>query len=883
MEGGGRRVGADLPRLLAQAPAIIWVLRGPHHVIEFCNEAAVASVGGRSPLQGLPFYDALPELREQGAESVFDLVRRTGLPQVEAERWVRTPDGRGGVRDAAFSYSVTPLRDPGGDVTGVMVHAVEVTDLARARAEAESVRDALVRVERVARSLGAAQTPEEVGGILVEQAREALDAAAGVVYLFAPPHLTLLAASGYPPGSLAGWERIGVDTPAPIPDAVRDRAPVVLETRAQIEAAYTYWRDTETLSDQALVALPVVVGDEVLGGLLFSFHAPRRLREPELTLVGALAGHCALALQRARLIAAQRARTRGDALVARLTHAMDAALGTTERVTRLVESCVDALADLATVRLGSGPPVVLARASGDGVRVTGSGRAAGALDPAEVGAARVRRTGEGLLLPQIDPSSAGEWPAEAGALEDDGALGSLIAVPLAARGQTLGVLALARVAARPPLGAADLALAEEIGRRAGLALDNARLYEEERVARATLDRARQRAERLQRVTAALSRALTEDEVAAVVVTEAMEALEARAGVVAVREGGQGRVLSAVGYPEDVLRTGTTFPLAAGFPLAMVLRDGEEFWFEGREDWMRRFPAPRGDLGAVGIGVPLAIDGRVMGGVAFRFGQDRRPITEGERRMVVTMAEQCAQALERARLYEREHEAAEVLQRRLLPERLPDTGPPLAVRYLPAGQGRSSGDFYDARLSPGGGLALIVGDVVGQGVEAAAVMGQLRSAWRALAGEVDGPAALLARLSRFAGDVPGAAVATAACLQLEPDGTLRHACAGHPPPLVAAHGRARALVEGRGIPLGAGDWRYEEGCERLAPGDLLLVYTDGLYERRGRPVDVALEALRTWLAAHAGDPLESLMDGLVAAFGAGAHDDCALLACRVPPR
>gem|GEM_PF-6472917 len=886
VETGGGAAGAAgdaraLADLLAQAPAIIWVLRGPDLVIEFCNDAAAASVGGRHPLVGRPFYGAMPELRGQG-DGVLERVLRTGVPHREHEQWVRTPDGAGGLREAAFAYTVAPLRDAAGALTGVMVHAVDITDVARAREGAERARERLARVEQVARALGGALEPERVGAILVEQAREALGATAGVVYLAAPPRLTLLAASGYPDGSLRGWEEIDLRTQAPIPDAVRAGAPVVLASRAEIEAAYTYWRGSETLTDQALVALPIAVDHEVLGGLLFSFDTPRRIDDQDMTLVGALAGHCALALQRAALIARQRERGARDALIAGLSHSMDAALGTAGRLDRLVEGCVPEVADLAAVRLGGADtPAVLALAGAGPAPVLVHPPSSEAGTPCPPAAARVMARGEGVLVEGADADDLRGWAAEAEVLQERGGLASLVAVPLGARGQTLGVLTLARAAGRPALGPDDLALAEEIGRRAGLALDNARLFEEERRARATLERARWRAERLQRVTAALSRALTRDEVAAVVVTEAMEALGARAGVVAVREGDDGRVLSAVGYPEDVMRPGLTFPVTAGFPLAVMLQRGEAFWFERPEDWLRRFPAPRRELGAVGIGVPLLIDGRVTGAVAFRFGQDRRRISGGERRMVVTMAEQCAQALERARLYEREHEAAEVLQRRLLPERLPHGGPELAVRYLPAGQGRSGGDFYDALTLPGGRLAMIVGDVVGQGVGAAAVMGQLRSAWRALAGELDGPAAMLGRLSTFAGDVPGAAVATAACLELGPGGDLRHACAGHPPPLVARGGVARALTDGRGIPLGAGEWTYAEGREALRAGDLLLTYTDGVYERRDRPVDDGLAALADWVGAHATQDLEPFLDGLVAALAPGALDDCALLACRVP--
>lgn len=875
------REGRDEPRgaarlagLLAQAPAIIWVLRGPDLVVEFCNAPAHASVGFREPLVGLPVFEALPELRGQGLDEVLARVLATGEEEGEPERHTLVPLPDGGVREAVYSYAMIPLRDADDDVDGVLIHAVDVTDLVRAREDAERAHARLARVERVTQALGGARSDADVGAVLVEQARAALGAETGVVYVAEDGALRLLAASGYPDGSLEGWERVTLDVPAPIPDAVRTGRAVVLETREEMEAAYPYWRDSDELLDQALVALPVTVGAEVLGGLLFSFTTPRHFDTDELRLVGILAGHSALALARLALVSGERARATRAALVERLSRTLDDALGVRERMGRLARACVPEAADLAVVRLREGgqPAAAAVRLVAGEVEFVPPGSVGAA-----PGAATVVAAGRPRVVPEPDPAA---WPAEAALLGRDGGLGPLVCVPLAARGHALGTLTLARSAQGAPLGPVDLALAEAIADRAAIALDNARLYDQERLARATLDRARARAERLQRVTAALSRALTEEQVAGVVVTEAMDALRARAGVIARREGGRGRVLSAVGYPDEVLHAGMAFPIDAGFPLAAVLRSGESFWFEDPADWARRFPPPRSGLGPAGLALPLVIDGSVTGAIAFRFGDEQRRITSGERRLIGTLAEQCAQALERARLYEREHEAAEVLQRRLLPERLPEPGfARLAVRYLPAAQGRSGGDFYDAVELPGGRLAMIVGDVVGQGVGAAAVMGQLRSAWRALSDEVEGPAAMLQRLSRFAESTSGAGVATAACLELRPDGALLHACAGHPPPVVATLRGARALTDGRGIPLGSGTWTYREARDELPAGGLLMLYTDGAYERRGRPLDEGLERLRAWVGDNAAAPLEELLDGLVAAMRPSPDDDCALMAVR----
>ena len=176
----------------------------------------------------------------------------------------------------------------------------------------------------------------------------------------------------------------------------------------------------------------------------------------------------------------------------------------------------------------------------------------------------------------------------------------------------------------------------------------------------------------------------------------------------------------------------------------------------------------------------------MSGSARRYG--RRAI---ERATLLALAEQCAQALDRARLYRAEHRVAETLQRSLLPQRLPQLPRlALAARYLPGAEGvQAGGDWYDVVELDEHRVAIAVGDVVGQGAAAAAVMGQLRSALAAALLQGHGPAAALELLDRFAARVPGARASTAACVTL--DWTAGQVCwarAGHPPPLLAGTGR-----------------------------------------------------------------------------------------------
>jgi serine/threonine-protein kinase RsbW len=180
----------------------------------------------------------------------------------------------------------------------------------------------------------------------------------------------------------------------------------------------------------------------------------------------------------------------------------------------------------------------------------------------------------------------------------------------------------------------------------------------------------------------------------------------------------------------------------------------------------------------------------------------------------------------------------------------------------------------------------VGDIVGRGIPAASAMGQVRSALAALAPVSGTPAAVLQQLSIAAERIEGAHLATIVYAVLDPEsGVLRYSCAGHPPPLLApAQGEPRLLWEGRSTPLGALPPQSEraEGETMLEPGDTLLLYSDGLVERRGEPLDVGLERLRRAVAELRDVDVETLCDELVETMrvGSGASDDVALLAVRL---
>jgi serine phosphatase RsbU (regulator of sigma subunit)/anti-sigma regulatory factor (Ser/Thr protein kinase) len=233
---------------------------------------------------------------------------------------------------------------------------------------------------------------------------------------------------------------------------------------------------------------------------------------------------------------------------------------------------------------------------------------------------------------------------------------------------------------------------------------------------------------------------------------------------------------------------------------------------------------------------------------------------------------------------REHDAVEVLQRSLLPNVPRElAGTAIAARYLPAGpEVQVGGDWYDVIPLSGGRLGLAVGDVAGHGVSAAAFMGQLRMALRVYARENLSPARALERLSRVPLDRQPPTIATLWYGQLDPEtGRLTFATAGHPPPLViGANGRAHFVDELRAPPLGVRiGATYPEASCTLDSGTGLLLYTDGLVEQRGVPIDIRLRYLRTTVEAGPTE-LEELCDHVIRTLvGGEPRDDIALLAVR----
>jgi serine phosphatase RsbU (regulator of sigma subunit)/anti-sigma regulatory factor (Ser/Thr protein kinase) len=288
-----------------------------------------------------------------------------------------------------------------------------------------------------------------------------------------------------------------------------------------------------------------------------------------------------------------------------------------------------------------------------------------------------------------------------------------------------------------------------------------------------------------------------------------------------------------------------------------------------------------------LGVPLIVDGKAVG-VLHVGSLTPREFTNDHAALLQVVAARAAPAIERARLYEaldREHRGAVALQRSLLPESVPDVvGVDIAARYLPA-RDEIGGDWYDVIDLPGGIVGLAIGDVAGHGVRAAALMGQLRTALRAYALDGYSPGETLKHLDRLLHTVRGEGMATAAYAVLDPGtGALRFASAGHPPPvIVPAEGEARMLETRPAPPLGTLPFgSYHETEDRLDPGEALMLYTDGLVERRREALTAGIERLRQLaVAGGSADALaQRVVDRLIPQLG--ADDDVAIVVVRNLP-
>ncbi len=409
-----------------------------------------------------------------------------------------------------------------------------------------------------------------------------------------------------------------------------------------------------------------------------------------------------------------------------------------------------------------------------------------------------------------------------------------------------------------------------------------------------------RTARLQQATSMLAEALTVLQVVEVITEVGRSAIGAERSAVALldRERLRLRTINPGGLPDVPGTPPADLPLDAPSVMTLAITTRRPVLVENPESLRRHFDGVDNvDLflahsdERAWVGLPLLAAGAPLGALRFSFTKPRR-ITEEERVFLEALAGQCALALERASLFEREHTTAETLQRSLLPDRLPSVpGIILEARYLPVTRNMEiGGDWYDAFRLPDGRLAVAAGDVMGKGLTAAAGMGRVRNALRALALTDPRPAAVLAGLDRlFTATELDEQVTTVAYLVVDPvTGEGLAGNAGHLPPLLLSRDAPPRLdTTEAGTPLGWACPR-QQYVFRLPPGTTAVLYSDGLVENRRRGLDAGLDELvsvaaqaRPGMVEDPGRLLEYLVDRMLTGYE--QDDDVTVLVLHVPRR
>ncbi|MCD9875901.1 SpoIIE family protein phosphatase [Streptomyces sp. NR30] len=389
---------------------------------------------------------------------------------------------------------------------------------------------------------------------------------------------------------------------------------------------------------------------------------------------------------------------------------------------------------------------------------------------------------------------------------------------------------------------------------------------------------------------ALTEAATADEVFDAVAEQLLPAFGGQKLAIAVVEEQRLHLLAQRGYSKRFLARFEGTPLHARLPVTDALTAGVPLFVESREQLRENYPGLMVGHTNSWAFLPLIASNQPVGACILGFDDIHR--FPGEERGVLTaLGGLIGQALERARLYDAEFALARGLQDALLPHRLP-TLPGLHVtgRYLPGTRGMDiGGDWYDV-IPTGDEVALIVGDVEGHNVPAAAAMGQLRSAMRAFVAAGHRPSDVAAGTNRLHMDLDPVLLASCCYAQFHPrSGIVRIVRAGHLPPLLRLPDGHTRILDVPGGPLLGIDAtaRFPESELRLAPGSVLALYTDGLIERRDSDIGSDVERLRGSLARLGGGGLDDLADGLLRdachASPDRADDIALLLTEYAPPR
>ncbi|MCT7658745.1 SpoIIE family protein phosphatase [Mycobacterium deserti] len=598
---------------------------------------------------------------------------------------------------------------------------------------------------------------------------------------------------------------------------------------------------------RALLGFPITVRGADFGNLYLADDRPGRVfSDPQESAVRALATAAAAAIDNARLFERERESAKWTKASREITTALLSGAPQTGPLQLIVNRALDlADAEQAILLVPNEPDLPVDDVDTLVVAAT-AGRYASEvigrqvpMDGSTTGG--VARRGVPLITDSF------QYPIEG--FTDVGDR-SAIVMPLTADDVVLGVIAVARRPQQPPFGEDYLELVSDFARHAALALA---------------------------LAAGREHALNQELAQADTVDDALKAAAEE-----LRRLWRARRVLAITFPIRGSSAETT---------PQVVSVGEVTqWSDLPSDTQRMLISLRdGDLLTPNTTVPGTA------GIAMQHPEgvlvvwidltEQRPFTLEDQTLLTVLAGRLGQGLQRVYQVDQQRETALALQHAILgPADLPHG---FAVRYQAASRPlQVGGDWYDVVDLDDGRIALIVGDCVGHGLAAATVMGQVRSACRALLFDNPSPGAALAGIDRFAARLPGAQCTSAVCAVLNPEtGELVYSSAGHPPPiLIHADGTIRILDDGHTITLGIRrDWPRPEAHVTVPAGATLLLYTDGLVERRSIALEQGISRAAELMRNLRGSALEDLADQIMTGLapGGGYQDDVVLLLYRHP--
>jgi serine/threonine-protein kinase RsbW len=735
----------------------------------------------------------------------------------------------------------------------------------------EREREARLRAELMeqnAAHLAAATTVAEVAASTVGEL-EAFGAAVVFVWRLAGESvLEVLASTSVPRPTRRRFARYPLEREGLVTDALRAGTLTEVGTAEEYDARYPELADERLrLGFESLVAVPLRDARSNVVGALFAASTTRHwLDEDRRQLLLGMAEQTGVALERATLFESEREGRRLAELLEENAAHLAAAVTLRDIAVSTVTDLERAGIGTAAVHLLRPQGIEILAASGIDQETIDRFRLY-SVDSNTLGADALR-TGMAIQI-ESGREFDERYPESAEFRRAVGAE-SMLAVPLRASDRrTIGILGVSS-RERRWLAPARRQVIFGIAEQCGLALERAELQAEAARNATTAEFLAGLAEALERATTVTSRA-----------RRLVEALtEERATFAAVH-------LSSDEAAHELVATSGSRPIEIDDD-ALWSRRVEQSITAGEVVSLDR-TAEAGTPGAAtpsAFILPLRARGHSIGALTLRAAADsdwQPAITPGLAREIASRA---GVALDNALLYERERDVSHSLQLGLLGGALPAfEGVVVTAAYRPGTEALEvGGDWYDAFRLPSGAIALVVGDVVGHGLEAAVAMGQLRGAVSALAQSAS-PAGMLEQLDAFVENVPVAATATLAYVELDPvSGSMCYACAGHPPPLVlSGDGTTRYLWDGRSAPLGSMlGARRGEAEDLLGDGETLVLYTDGLVERRSEGLDAGFERLAETGArlAQAGAGLaDDISDALLE--GESQDDDvCVLTVHRI---